>query len=100
MIDTNGYKNTGIILLKVQPGTDAAFEGKLFKSLSNAIGSSIEIEHLDKKLVSKNKFSIYTELANNLSKNILILIYLKGLYLESFIIFNIFVKSQNLFFYL
>ena len=53
-MDTSGYKY-GTILLKVSPGTDAAFESKLFKALSNAIGTSIEIEHLDKKLVSKNK---------------------------------------------
>lgn len=53
-MDTAGYKY-GTILLKVSPGADAAFESKLFKALSNAIGTSIEIEHLDKKLVSKNK---------------------------------------------
>ena len=53
-MDTAGYKYA-TILLKVAPGTDAAFESKLFKTLSNAIGTSIEIEHLDKKLVSKNK---------------------------------------------
>jgi putative ABC transport system permease protein len=58
LADTSFYKYASTILLKVQPGTDAAFEGKLFKSLSNAIGSSIEIEHLDKKLVSKNKFML------------------------------------------
>jgi len=55
LMDTNFARYANTILLKVQPGTDAAFEGKLFKSLSNAIGSSIEIEHLDKKLASKNK---------------------------------------------
>lgn len=54
-MDTGWYRWTSTILLKVQPGTDAGFESKLFKSLSNAIGTSIEIEHLDKKLVSKNK---------------------------------------------
>ena len=58
LMDTTGYKYANTILLKVAPGTDAAFEGKLFKELSNAIGSSIEIEHLDKKLVSKNKFML------------------------------------------
>jgi putative ABC transport system permease protein len=55
LIDTGWYRYASTILIKVQPGTDAAFESKLFKSLSNAIGTSIEIEHLDKKLVSKNK---------------------------------------------
>ena len=48
----------GNMLIKVKPGTDAAFESKLFKTLSNAIGTSIEIEHLDKKLVSKNKVMV------------------------------------------
>ena len=55
LMDTGSYHHSSTILLKVQPGTDAAFEGKIFKQLSNAIGSSIEIEHLDKKLAAKNK---------------------------------------------
>ncbi len=55
LMDTGWYRFASTILLKMQPGTDATFESKLFKSLSNAIGSSIEIEHLDKKLVAKNK---------------------------------------------
>jgi putative ABC transport system permease protein len=57
-MDTNAIRFNGTILLKVKPEADAAFEGKLFKSLSNAIGTSIEIEHLDKKLVTKNKVMI------------------------------------------
>ena len=57
-MDTAAMHGTGNILLKVKPGTDAAFEPKLFRSLSKAIGSSIEIEHLDKKLVTKNKVMI------------------------------------------
>jgi len=56
-MDTNAIR-FGSILLKVKPHADAAFEGKLFKALSNAIGTSIEIEHLDKKLVTKNKVMI------------------------------------------
>lgn len=57
-MDTNAIRFNGTILLKVKPQADAAFEGKLFKSLSNAIGTSIEIEHLDKKLITKNKVMI------------------------------------------
>jgi putative ABC transport system permease protein len=57
-MDSNWARWTGTILLKVQPAADAAFEGKLFKSLSNTIGTSIEIEHLDKKLESKNKIML------------------------------------------
>jgi putative ABC transport system permease protein len=56
--DTGSLRYSSTILLKVAPGTDAAFEGRLFKELSNAIGRSIEIEHLDKKLVSKNRIFI------------------------------------------
>lgn len=57
-IDTAWARWTGNILLKVQPGTDAAFESKLFKILSNAIGTNIEIEHLDKKRISRNKIML------------------------------------------
>jgi putative ABC transport system permease protein len=48
----------GDYAFKVKPGTDATFESKLFKTLSNTIGTNIEIEHLDKKLVSKNKIMV------------------------------------------
>ncbi len=54
-MDSGWARWSGTMILKVKPGTDAAFESKLFKTLSNAIGTNIEIEHLDKKLVSKNK---------------------------------------------
>jgi len=54
-MDSSSVRWTSTILLKVKPGADAAFESKLFKTLSNSIGTSIEIEHLDKKLVSINK---------------------------------------------
>jgi len=45
-MDTSMYNFIGTILINVQPNTDAGFENKLFKSLSNAIGSTIEIVHL------------------------------------------------------
>jgi putative ABC transport system permease protein len=57
-MDSNMLRWSGNILLKVQPGTNAAFESKLFKMLSNALGTNIEIEHLDKKLVTKNKLML------------------------------------------
>lgn len=57
-MDSNALHWAGTMLLKVQPGTDAAFESKLFKKLSNAIGTSIEIEHLDKKLPTRNKIMV------------------------------------------
>ena len=57
-MDTGWIQWAGNILLKVKPTADAAFESKLFKSLSNAIGTSVEIEHLEKKLTSKNKIML------------------------------------------
>jgi putative ABC transport system permease protein len=46
------------ILLKVKPGSNAAFESRLFKSFSNSVGSNVEIEHMDTKLESKNKLTL------------------------------------------
>jgi putative ABC transport system permease protein len=45
-MDTSQYWLVNTIIINVQPHADASFESKLFKSLSNAIGSSIEIVHL------------------------------------------------------
>jgi putative ABC transport system permease protein len=54
-IDTGSYRWLGKILVKVNPGTDAAFESRLYKILSNYMKTSnVEIEHLDNKLVSSN----------------------------------------------
>lgn len=57
-MDTGWMRWAGSILLKLKPNTDAAFESKLYKTLSRMIGTSIEIEHLNKKLVNKNKFTL------------------------------------------
>lgn len=57
-IDAEGAKWMTNILLKVKPGSDAAFEGKLYKTLSNFIGTNVEIEHMDKKLERKNKLAL------------------------------------------
>jgi hypothetical protein len=40
-LDTGWARYTSTMLLKVKPGTDATFESKLFKSLSNTLGTSI-----------------------------------------------------------
>lgn len=58
LIDTGSLRWNNTILVKVQPGADAAFESKLFKTLSNMTGTSIEIEHLEKKRISKNKLAL------------------------------------------
>ncbi|GAA4335425.1 ABC transporter permease [Flaviaesturariibacter amylovorans] len=57
-LDSNAARWTGTMLLKMKPGTGASFESGLFRTLSDRIGSSIEIEHLDEKLASKNRLSL------------------------------------------
>ncbi|RYY36301.1 MAG: FtsX-like permease family protein [Sphingobacteriaceae bacterium] len=58
-LDTAGFKWIGTMLVKVKPGADAAFEGKLYKTMANSLkNSNVEIEHLDNKLVNKNKFTL------------------------------------------
>lgn len=57
-LDSTAYNWISSMLVKVRPGTGAAFESSLFKTLSNAIGSSIEIEHLDRKLVTRDKLML------------------------------------------
>lgn len=53
--DSNYQNWLGAILIKVSADADAAFESRLYKSLSNTIrNSTIEIEHLEKKRISKN----------------------------------------------
>lgn len=57
--DTAAYKWLGKILVKVSPDADAAFESRLYKLMANSMkNSNIEVEHLDDKLVSYNKFTL------------------------------------------
>jgi len=57
-MDTSMYNFISAILVNVQPNTDAAFESKLFKSLSDAIGSSIEIVHLTDERIRINSITL------------------------------------------
>jgi putative ABC transport system permease protein len=53
--DTGSFRWMGKILIKVNPGADAAFESQLYKTLANYMKSSnVEIEHLDNKLKNAN----------------------------------------------
>ena len=59
---TDGYSNQNFIssiIINVQSNADAAFEEKLFKSLSDAIGSSIEIRHLTEQRTAINKVTLF-----------------------------------------
>jgi putative ABC transport system permease protein len=58
-IDTGSYHWLSKMLVKVTPDADAAFEGKLYKTLANYMkNSDIEIEHLVNKRTSINYFTL------------------------------------------
>ena len=59
MIDTGSVFWVNAILIKVRPGADVNFEGKLYKTLSNTMkNSNIEIKHLTNMHTSINKKSV------------------------------------------
>lgn len=59
LTDTSFLRNFGTMMIKVTPGADANFEGRLYKTLANFMrGSNIEIEHMDNKLSNTNYFSV------------------------------------------
>ena len=58
-LDTGAFHWVGKILIKVAPNADAAFEGRLYKTMANYMkNSNIEIEHLTNKRKSINYFSL------------------------------------------
>ncbi|WP_295718084.1 FtsX-like permease family protein [Mucilaginibacter sp.] len=57
--DTGSFRWLSKILVKVSPGADAAFEGKLYKTMAGYMkNSNIEIEHLTNKLKDTNYFAV------------------------------------------
>jgi putative ABC transport system permease protein len=70
----------GTILLKVKPGTNAAFESRLFKSFSNSVGTNVEIEHMDNKLASKNKLTLVPMIIASIVAGFLIINVALGLF--------------------
>ena len=57
--DTGSFRWLGKMLVKVTPDADAAFEGKLYKTIANYMkNSDIEIEHLSDKRTSINYFTL------------------------------------------
>jgi len=57
--DTGSYRWLGKMMVKVTPDADAAFEGKLYKTLANYMrDSNIEIEHMVNKRKSTNLFNL------------------------------------------
>ncbi|HEY0900107.1 MAG TPA: ABC transporter permease [Sphingobacteriaceae bacterium] len=58
-MDSTTYSHGNAMLIKVSPDADAAFEGKLYKTIANfSRGTSIEIEHLDRKREVKNRITL------------------------------------------
>jgi putative ABC transport system permease protein len=58
-LDTSEIRWHNSILIKVRPKAGAAFESKLYKSLSNIItNANIEIEHLSSKRVNYNNMTL------------------------------------------
>ncbi|HVW97255.1 MAG TPA: ABC transporter permease [Mucilaginibacter sp.] len=57
--DTGSYRYLGKMMVRVRPGTNADFEGRLYKTLSNYMKkSNVEIEHMANKRKSSNLFSL------------------------------------------
>jgi putative ABC transport system permease protein len=57
--DTGSYHWLGKMMVKVTPDANAAFEGKLYKTLANYMrNSNIEIEHMVNKRKSANLFNL------------------------------------------
>ena len=79
-LDSGWNRWAGNMVLKVNANADAAFEAKLFKTLSNAIGTSIEIEHLDKKLVDINKVMLVPLIITSIIAGFLIINVALGLF--------------------
>ncbi|HEY8931122.1 MAG TPA: FtsX-like permease family protein [Mucilaginibacter sp.] len=58
-LDTGAFRSLGKILVKVRPDADAAFEGKLYKTVAGFLkNSNVEIEHLKEKRIDVNYFNV------------------------------------------
>ncbi len=54
-LDTGYLKWTSTVLLKVHETADATFESKLYKFMTNATRSAVEIQHVDEMRAAKNR---------------------------------------------
>jgi len=62
--DTGSFRYLDKMLVKVTPDADAAFEGRLYKTIANYMkNSDIEIEHLSDKRTSINLFTLVPMIA-------------------------------------
>lgn len=57
--DTSSYQWLDAMLIKVKPGANTAFEGRLYKALAAHLSdAAIEIEHLSNKRTTKNNMTL------------------------------------------
>lgn len=57
--DTGSFKFLSTMVIKVTPDADAAFESKLYKTVTNYMkNATVEIEHLSQKRVAMNKVTL------------------------------------------
>lgn len=58
-MDSTDYRHGNTMLIKVAENADAAFEARLYKTIAGfSKGTSVEVEHLTKKRVAKNKVTL------------------------------------------
>ncbi|HJP64425.1 MAG TPA: FtsX-like permease family protein [Mucilaginibacter sp.] len=80
-IDTGSFHWLGKIMIKVTPGADAAFESKLYKTMSNYMkDSNVEIEHMANKRKSANLWSLIPMIVTSIVACFLIINVAMGLF--------------------
>jgi putative ABC transport system permease protein len=80
-IDTGAFRWLGRILIRVIPNADAAFESRLYKTMSNSMkNSNVEIEHLTNKRKSINYFTLVPMIVLLIVAGFLIINVALGLY--------------------
>jgi putative ABC transport system permease protein len=58
-LDTGSFRWLGRMLIKVTPNADAAFEGRLYKTLANYMkNANVEIEHMTNKRKNSNYWAL------------------------------------------
>jgi putative ABC transport system permease protein len=80
-IDTGSFRSLGRILVSVSPDADAAFEGRLYKTLASYMkNSNIEIEHLTNKRKTTNYFALVPMIVLSIVAGFLIVNVAMGLF--------------------
>ncbi len=81
LADSNSYTHLSKLLIQVKPGATAAFEGSVYKTISNYLKSStVEIEHLDNKRKSINYFALVPMIILSIVSGFLIINVALGLF--------------------